>query len=302
MNRACFPKNTSLHEQNQHASSIRPLKNNFVRMKRIIGLFVFALFVVNTFAQNISQSNVPAVVLNAFQLKFPNADDVKWKLEKGNYRVDCRVNSKDNRLTMDYKGNVLKHSQDLYISEIPKAVLATIQTRVTYFDVNDADKLVEGGKITYAINFKIDSKKHYFWLDEKGKLLKYRRILKDSEVPASIMSLIATKYGSLDIDNAKYIEENGKINYILKGEINDMYHTFTLSDKATLLRHGQDLRNSEIPVPILNAVNTAYSGYEIRDADLYEEGGKAKYIIQLRKSKEKVYITFSPNGKILEVK
>jgi len=34
MNRACFTKNINLHEQNQHASSIRPLENNFVRMKK----------------------------------------------------------------------------------------------------------------------------------------------------------------------------------------------------------------------------------------------------------------------------
>jgi predicted peptidase len=50
MNRACFTKNTNLHEQNQHASSparagqaIRPLKNNFVRMKKqvlLIGCFI----------------------------------------------------------------------------------------------------------------------------------------------------------------------------------------------------------------------------------------------------------------------
>jgi hypothetical protein len=36
MNRACLTKNTNLHEQNQHASSIRPLKNNYVRMKKLI--------------------------------------------------------------------------------------------------------------------------------------------------------------------------------------------------------------------------------------------------------------------------
>ena len=33
MNRACLKNNNNLHEQNQHASSIRPIKNNFVRMK-----------------------------------------------------------------------------------------------------------------------------------------------------------------------------------------------------------------------------------------------------------------------------
>ena len=54
MNRACFTKNTNLHEQNQHASSIRPLKNNFVRMKSTYYLitFFFVLFSFNSYAQN----------------------------------------------------------------------------------------------------------------------------------------------------------------------------------------------------------------------------------------------------------
>jgi uncharacterized protein (TIGR02231 family) len=59
MNRACFTKNTTelasstklnLHEQNQHASSpagagqaIRPLKNNFVRMKKVFAISIFII-------------------------------------------------------------------------------------------------------------------------------------------------------------------------------------------------------------------------------------------------------------------
>ena len=40
MNRACLAKNKNLHEQNQHASSIRPIKNNFVRMKKTLLLII----------------------------------------------------------------------------------------------------------------------------------------------------------------------------------------------------------------------------------------------------------------------
>ena len=62
MNRACLAKNTTelasstklnLHEQKQHARSIRPIKNNFVRMKTTIknmvltGLFGFGLISFN---------------------------------------------------------------------------------------------------------------------------------------------------------------------------------------------------------------------------------------------------------------
>ena len=40
MNRACLTKNATLHIQNQHASSIRPIKNNFVRMKNSISYLI----------------------------------------------------------------------------------------------------------------------------------------------------------------------------------------------------------------------------------------------------------------------
>jgi uncharacterized protein len=46
MNRACFLKNTNLHEQNQHASCIRPLKINFVRTKLLSKLSIIIFFAI----------------------------------------------------------------------------------------------------------------------------------------------------------------------------------------------------------------------------------------------------------------
>lgn len=271
-------------------------------MKRIIVLLAFVLFTGYALAQNINQSNVPAVVLNAFQLKFPGAEDVKWKLEKGNYELKYEVNNKDNKLTIDNKGKVLKHSQDLYVSEVPEAVLKTIRAKVAYFDMNDADRIEEGSKITYEINFKVDGKSHFFWINSKGKLLKYRKELKKSEVPSQFLSLINDQYGSFDYNRSKYVEESGRKIYIIRGEIDDMNHIFSIDHKATVVRHEQDLKNSRIPVPILNTIRSVYNGYEIRDADLREEGGKTIYILRLRKSKENIYVYFNIDGKILESK
>ena len=60
MNRACLTKNRNLHEQNQHASSpaeagqvIRPIKNNFVRMKKsLLIALLFVLTVSFTFSKD----------------------------------------------------------------------------------------------------------------------------------------------------------------------------------------------------------------------------------------------------------
>ena len=51
MNRACLGINKNLHEQNLNASSIRPIKNNFVRMKKISLLFFVSILTVSLFSQ-----------------------------------------------------------------------------------------------------------------------------------------------------------------------------------------------------------------------------------------------------------
>jgi uncharacterized membrane protein YkoI len=270
-------------------------------MKRIIGLIVFSLFLGNAFAQDISQKNVPAVVLNAFKIKFPNATDIDWRLEKGNYRIKFEVNNKDNELFLDDRGNILKHHQDLYGSEVPENVRKTIKSKVALFDLDDADLFEEGGKTVYEINFEISGKDHDFWIDEKGKIIKYRKELKDNEIPTNIVTEIKNKYGILDIDRAEYNEENGKIIYYQKGEINDKDHEFIFDNKTNLLLHKQDLRDSEIPTPVINSIKTNYREYEIRDADLREENGKITYDLRLRKSKENIHVIFNPKGEILKV-
>jgi len=204
-------------------------------MKQLTVLLVFLLVTANIFAQDISQNNVPAVVLNAFQLKYGNASDVEWRLEKGNYRVNFEVNGKEHQLRLDDRGKIVKHEQDLYVSEIPKVVLETVQGKVPFFDVEDADKITENGQTTFEINFEIDDKDHDFWINEKGTLIKYVKELKRNEIPAVILA--------------------------------------TLNEK--------------------------YQGYEIRVAELKEESAASFYDIQLRKSKEKVTLTFNPKGEII---
>lgn len=271
-------------------------------MKKLIGVVVLAFLSVTSYAQEINQRNVPAVVLNAFQVKFPNAYDIEWRLEKGYYQVDFEVNNKDNKLVMSDKGILLSHNKDLYVSEIPAVVLATIQSEVPFYDVYDADRLEEGGRIIYKVNFEISGKDHDFEIEDNGQILKYTKELKDSEVPAPIANMINSKYSELDIDYAKYHEENEKISYYIKGEINDKDNDFWFDENASLIKHNQDLRNSEIPVSIQNTIKARYEGFEIRDADLIEEDGKTIYDLELRNSKNKVHLILNPKGEILEIK
>jgi uncharacterized protein (TIGR02145 family) len=72
MNRACFFSNTNLHEQNQHASSIRPIKNNFVLMKRVtlIASAIYCFLLTGLQAQTVTdvEGNVYKTVKIAAQV------------------------------------------------------------------------------------------------------------------------------------------------------------------------------------------------------------------------------------------
>ncbi len=270
-------------------------------MRILVGLIILFIIATNSLAQNIDQSNIPAVVVNSFQLKYPNAESVNWKLVKGNYQLDFKINGKLNQLTLDYKGMVLKHSQDLYISEVPGFVNKAIRKRLSYFDIHDADKYEIGDSVVYEIRFKSDGNNQFFWVNKNGEIVKYRKELNETEIPQPIFSYIANELGAFEFDRAKYVEENGKIIYIIRGEINNRDYVITIDDKVILLKLEYDIKENEIPKAIIYSLNDMYSNYDIRDADLVKENEKIRYILRIRKSGGQNYLIFDQNGNKLDL-
>jgi len=269
-------------------------------MQRLTGLLLIFLLTGNISAQKIDQKNVPAVIVNSFQVKFPTADDVDWRLKKGIYRVKFEVNDKDHEVRLDNRGKIVKHEQDLFFSEIPEDVLQTIREKAPFFDLEDADKITENGKTIFEINFEIDNKDHDFWINERGKLLNYRQELKKSEVPDFIWSYIRNTSGNLDVEHREYTLENGKGVYWVDGDINNMEHDFYFTEKGKIIKYIKELRKNEIPAGILSTLNTKYKDYEICDAVLREDNAAAFYDIQLRKSRKIVTLTFNRKGELID--
>jgi uncharacterized membrane protein YkoI len=268
-------------------------------MKKSFCLIIALIAPLLLSAQELEQRNVPAVVLNTFQLGFTNASDIEWRLEKGYFHVRFEVNEKDNELIINDKGVVIKHLQDLYISEIPANVLGTIKKKVAQFDIGDADLIEENGRKVYSISMEIDDKDYEFRITERGTLLRFFKELKISEIPQAAADLIRTGYGKIEIDNADYVEENSKISYVIEGEINDLDHLFEFDEKSSLTKHVQELKTIEVPAEVLNSVRTLYSGFELRKARRTQEDNKSTYMIEMRRGKETVYVTFDPTGKVV---
>jgi uncharacterized membrane protein YkoI len=259
---------------------------------------MIAMLATCTYAQDIHQSNVPAAILNAFKLNFVNAEDVDWELEKGAYYVRFEINHKDHKAWLDDKGKIIKHEQELWESEIPPFILATIRSKCKYFDLEDAELKEENGKIIYNISFSIDSKDHDFEINGDGKLIRYEQELNRNEIPVEILTAMKNQFPSIDIDDAERIEDPGSIVFFVNAEVSDKNHKFWYDDKANMLKHKQDLRNSEIPVSVIRAISSLYPGFEVRDADKIEEGRILIYEIELRKSDERIQVIFNQRGEV----
>lgn len=270
-------------------------------MNKHIFFILLIILAVSTYAQDIDQKNVPAVVLNAFQLKFANAEDVDWKLKKGNYHVEFELLHKDHDVWLDNTGKILKHKQELWASEIPGAVIETVRSNIMFFDLDEAERTEEGGQVVYYVNFEIDDKDCDFWLDGKGKLLKFKQELRGRDLPGSILKSVQDQFPSFDLDDAEKTEEIGKVIYYLDGEVDDKDHSFWYDGNGNMLKHHQDLRKSEIPLPVKTAISRLYKEYEIRDADKIEEGAEIIYDLELKKAKQRINVKFSPEGEVLEV-
>mgnify|MGYP005814083851 CR=1 FL=1 len=121
-------------------------------MKKLIFAICLAGASTVAVAQDIRQSEVPSVVLNAFQSKFSNAADVEWEMKGDLYKVEFEIGKFDHDLWIDKNGKVVKHKEELSKSDIPPAINDKIKTEYKDYRVDDVYKIESDGKVTYEVD------------------------------------------------------------------------------------------------------------------------------------------------------
>jgi hypothetical protein len=100
-------------------------------MKKTV-IFMLAMVSVSlVYAQKISDKEVPAAVKSALQKKYPNAKDLKWEKEKGNYEAEFEVTKTDYSLLMDASGNVLETEVEIKTEQLPAAAKSYVAKKLS---------------------------------------------------------------------------------------------------------------------------------------------------------------------------
>ena len=137
-------------------------------MKNLIIIAAALLSTNPTFAQDISSSEVPSVVLNSFKRSFPKSTGVEWELKGENYNAEFDIDWRDHEVWINKTGAIVKHKKELKQGELPAAVTNQIKVNYNTYRIDDVDQF----EINKKFYYKVELKKH----DEEGKFVLTKKV------------------------------------------------------------------------------------------------------------------------------
>ena len=142
-------------------------------MKNLSLMIVASSISLLSCAQNIQQSQVPAVALNTFQALYPKAVDVEWERKGKDHEVEFEtgLNRFDHKILIDSTGKVIFHKQDISKSDLPQDIIHSLDTEFINCKIDDVEKIEENGKTTYKMEVKRAGEEWKLLYDESGKRL-----------------------------------------------------------------------------------------------------------------------------------
>jgi hypothetical protein len=143
-------------------------------MKKII-LFLLAgmLITFTGYALNILPENVPLVVKQAFEKKFPAATNVAYQMEKKDYEVTFKDKGVGMSANFNPSGEWLETETVMIESDVPKEVLTSVATNYPGFIITEVAK-IDGPNdvLNYEMKLKKDKVVEEVKFSPKGEILK----------------------------------------------------------------------------------------------------------------------------------
>lgn len=116
----------------------------------IVPMLAAALFAQ---AQDITQSQVPSVILNKFKIEFPKATDVEWEMDADLFNVEFETGvNMDQEIWYNSMGDIIRHEEDILVSELPASVGKRIKTDFGDYTIDDLKRITTKGMVVYKMD------------------------------------------------------------------------------------------------------------------------------------------------------
>lgn len=202
-------------------------------------------------------------ILNAFQEKYPNGKDARWKISHDFYVVEFQNPLVDTKAWFTETGIWMMDETDLPLKEIPHPVTEAIQqSEYASWTLDDAEIVHRAGMaFIYKIEVKKEKQERDLYYSSCGNLIKTVNDTKNYEdepifVPEQVTNLMATTFPTAAL---LYMESdaNGYILYLLDGTTYKIVH---LNSEYLWQNTTWQLTEEEVPVLILDKFKASEYG------------------------------------------
>lgn len=139
---------------------------------KLILFFIALVAFNNSFAQDLRKSEVPSVVLNQFNSKFPKAFDVEWEKDGDLYKVEFETKwNNDHDVWFNSEGKIIKQKEELSARDLPQAIKDYINQEYKNYKVDDVDKITENNRIVYKVEVENRKREINLFFNEDGTLV-----------------------------------------------------------------------------------------------------------------------------------
>jgi uncharacterized membrane protein YkoI len=126
--------------------------------------------------QEVPLDQVPKAVIEAIKAKFPGAtlSEAETETEDGKTIYEVTLNYKGQEYTVSAtaEGKITEIERELAIKDLPKAVIDAIKKKYPNANMEEAEEVTAGDKITYEVIVEVSKKELAVTLDGNGKILK----------------------------------------------------------------------------------------------------------------------------------
>jgi hypothetical protein len=150
-------------------------------MKRLIksvALIVSSILVVEANAQNVKESEVPISVKSKFVTLYPNAKNVRWEKENGNFEAEFKAAQTETSVLFDSDGTHLQTEVEIPVSNLPNGVKDFVRKNLSGKKISEATRITAAnGNVTYEAEIGGED----FLFDANGNFLKKEKEVEDDE-------------------------------------------------------------------------------------------------------------------------
>ena len=149
-------------------------------MKKIIVMLSACLLIsLMGYSQEITAEKVPAAVKEAFAKKFPAVTDVKYQMEKTDYKIAFKDKEVGMSANFNSKGEWLETKTIMIESDLPKDVLTSAATNFVGYSITEITKIDGPADVlNYEMILKKDKEGYVVKFSPKGDILKKTPLLK----------------------------------------------------------------------------------------------------------------------------